>query len=167
MSKANELCWNYINFLPNPGPLSFGLGPQSFYIRGTACSWWKNVSLYPWNCLQRLSAEDKSRIQPIKMCLQSWWRVMLYVLVNNFSVTSKLSWVVSGKHEDKCLISCSELHGILWNTIIASISNWINYPKTALPKIFRAVLETLIFLFGLVQTGSQIHIIINIVSLFW
>ena len=28
MCKANELCLNYFNFLPNPGLLSFGLGPQ-------------------------------------------------------------------------------------------------------------------------------------------
>ena len=36
-----------MNFLLNPWPLSFGLGPQSFYFRGPACSWQKNVSLYP------------------------------------------------------------------------------------------------------------------------
>ena len=47
MHKANELCQNELNFLPNPGPLSFGLGPKSFYFRGPACSWRKNVRLYP------------------------------------------------------------------------------------------------------------------------
>ena len=33
-------------FPPNPGPLCFGLGSQSFGFRGSACSWRKKVSLY-------------------------------------------------------------------------------------------------------------------------
>ena len=48
----------------NPGPLSFGLGPQSFCFRGPACSWRKKDSLYPWS---EISRQNKIPLVRIKM----------------------------------------------------------------------------------------------------
>ena len=38
-TNAWQWCSDEFNFPPNPGPLNFGLGPQSFCLMGPAYSW--------------------------------------------------------------------------------------------------------------------------------